>query len=191
MSVTIEAVSKSKIGLKINGEWVSCIPQVGNFVKVGGQYEIESQNANGEITRVKSLGGGGYQKQGGYQKPQGGYQKAGGAPAAGGAKKDWVDNSLGQSVGAAMNNAVALYVAGKIEESQIPQAAVALFLASESIKAAAPSKDFSSVGAGFKLVGAAPASAPAQRSYQAPSAPAQSASHPEFDMGGDDCPFDN
>jgi hypothetical protein len=187
MGVIIEAVSKNKVGLKIDGAWTGCSPAVGGFVKVGQQYEIENQAPDGTITRVSPVGG--YQKpQGGYQKPQGGYQKPAGGyqkPAAAPAKKDWVDNSLGQSVGAAMNNAVALYIAGKIEESQIPQAAVALYLTSEGIKEAAPNKDFSSVGVGFKLTGAVKAAAPKAQA----SAPAQP--DPAFDMGGDDCPFDN
>lgn len=58
---------------------------------------------------------------------------AGGGEASGG-KRPYVDNTIGMGVGAAVNNAVALYNNGKITEAQLPSAVANLYKLSEYAK---------------------------------------------------------
>jgi hypothetical protein len=130
MSHIVEAVAKTKQGIMFDGAWHNCTTTVGNFVKKGDVLESFQVDGRGQITRVQKAqgaGGGGYRQQ-----SQGGAKS--GTPAQDTGKKPYVDNTLGMAVGAALNNAVSLVVAGVITEDQIPYAVGSLYTFSEKAK---------------------------------------------------------
>lgn len=121
---------------------------------------------------------------GGYNK--GSYNKGG--------KKPFVDNSVGMGIGAALNNAIQLFIGGKVKEAEIPVVMANLYELSEAMKQAATADTLQAAASeySFSLTGSvqnepapkAPAKKPAaKKSTQPP--------EPVGDDGdfGDDLPF--
>lgn len=124
---------------------------------------------------------------GGYNK--GGYNK--------GSKKPFVDNSVGMGIGAALNNAIQLFIGGKVKEAEIPVVMANLYELSEAMKQAATADTLQAVASeySFSLTGAvqdeptpkAPAKKPAAKKAEQPEP------EPTYDGGEDfddsDIPF--
>lgn len=127
-------MSKTGEGVKIDDTWYKVTEKAAQYVKSGDTISEFSLSQDGKtvtfMKKAKAAGGGG-----GYQKPSGGYQKTPyNKPSGDSAKKPFVDNSIGMGVGAALNNAVALLIAGKIQENQIPLVVGKLYSLSEKAK---------------------------------------------------------
>ena len=155
--------------------------------RISIEYDADNYN-NAVKGSLKVLpkaegGSGGYQKKGGY---------------SGGGKKPFVDNTIGMGVGAALNNAVALYIAGKVKEEQIPEVVANLYTLSEEIKAQATAGTLmENVGdIEFLLVAMDDEPAPKKAAASKPTAgkrtaPAKKAAPKAAEPEGDDHEFDD
>lgn len=190
------------------GNWYSCSAEVAKFVNKGDKIKFNyGTDAQGKFT-VASDENGNEGRITVVERAKNNF--SGGNKGGQGGKKGFTDNSVGMGVGAALNNAVALVVAGKINEGDIPLAMVNLYKTSEYAKKLASEGKIDQL-AGItgkfsftnpvKVAGEAsqpaqaapsatptPAPAPTPAAPQAPSAPspAQGPNGVDFD---DDIPF--
>lgn len=149
-----------------NDQWVNIglgIKQPPKTFKKGDTIEIsyDPNNYNNVVGVPKVVAEASSASQGG----SGGYSKGGYNKNS---KKPFVDNSVGMGIGAALNNAIQLFIGGKVKEAEIPAVMANLYELSEAMKQAATADTLQAVASeySFSLTGAA-------QDEPAPKAPAK------------------
>lgn len=173
-----------------NDQWVNIglgIKQPPKTFKKGDTIEIsyDPNNYNNVVGVPRVVAEASSAPQGGYSK--GGYNKSN--------KKPFVDNSVGMGIGAALNNAIQLFIGGKVGETEIPVVMANLYELSEAMKQAATADTLQAVASeySFSLTGVtqdepapkAPAKKPAAKKAEQPE-PEPPVDGEDFD---DDIPF--